>query len=43
MPLHLADENSHFTKGPSINDVTPKIRLFDPRPSPCHPMSPLAL
>ena len=30
-------------KGPSINDVTPKFGFFDPPPSPCHPMSPLAL
>ena len=29
-------------KGPSINDVTPKIGFFDPPPSLCHPMSPLA-
>ena len=39
-----ADKQTDFSfKGPSINDVTPKFGFFDPPPSPCHPMSPLAL
>ena len=30
-------------KGPSINDVTPNFKFLDHPPSPCHPMSPMAL
>ena len=26
-----------YSKGPSINDVTPIFQFFDPPPSPCHP------
>ena len=33
---------SKIRKGPSINDVTPKIGFFYPPPSLYHPMSPLA-
>ena len=35
--------HTSFNKGPSINDVTPKIGLCYPPPSLCHPMSPLTL